>query len=115
MNDIIDRMVMSVQGLKRVESSLFYDVEGVPVKAINSVVIQESCVEAAKQKVASVIDANCHGPSRLVVDEITDKCEFFFKFNPLARIEPCTYGHSPTSTKDAFAQWDLQNNILPQL
>ena len=64
MNDIIDGMVVSVHGLQRVESHLFYQVKGVPVKTINSVMLRESCVESTKLKLGKVIDANCKGPLR---------------------------------------------------
>ncbi len=64
MDDVIDTMISSVRGLQRVESCLFYEVEGVPVKTINSVLVSEDCVKIAKNKVANVIDVNCKGPLR---------------------------------------------------
>ena len=64
MDGIIHSIVSSVHGLKRVESCLFYEVEGVPVKTIYSMVLSDDCVQIAKSKVARVIDANCKGPLR---------------------------------------------------
>ena len=64
MDEIIDAMVLSVRGLKRVESCLFYEVEGVPVKEINSILLSEECVQVAKSKITRVIHSNCEGPLR---------------------------------------------------
>lgn len=64
MNDVIDTIVSSVHGLQRVESCLFYEIEGVPVKTIYSMMLSDDCVQIAKSKVARVIDANCKGPLR---------------------------------------------------
>lgn len=74
MDDIIDAMILSVRGLYRVESCLFYEVEGVPVKTINTMLLSEECVKIAKSKVVRVIDANCQGPFRLVVVFIFFTC-----------------------------------------
>jgi hypothetical protein len=64
MDDIIDTIVLSVCGLQRVESCLFYEVEGVPVKKINSMPLCEDCVKMAKSALSQVIEANCKGPLR---------------------------------------------------
>ena len=71
MNTTIDAVVMSVQGLQRVERFLFYEVEGVPVNTISSVTLEEIVVERAKLKVAHVINANCKGPLRSVSVKLT--------------------------------------------
>lgn len=70
MDNIIDTMVSSVYGLQRVESCLFYEVEGVPVKTIDSMLLSDDCVQMVKSKVAKVIDANCTGPLRWVVPPV---------------------------------------------
>lgn len=67
MDNIVDNIVSSVHGLSRVESCLFYEVEGFPAKSINSVFLSDDCVKMAKSKISEVIDANCVGPLRLVV------------------------------------------------
>ena len=64
MDDIVNTIVWSVSGLPRVESSLFYEVEGHPIKTISSMLLSDDCVHVAKSKIAQVIDANCKGPLR---------------------------------------------------
>ncbi|XP_028407226.1 dynein heavy chain 3, axonemal-like [Dendronephthya gigantea] len=62
MSEVIDAVVLSVRGLKRVESCLFYEVEGVPVKEINSMLLSDECVQVAKSKITRVVHSNCQGP-----------------------------------------------------
>ncbi|KAH9505437.1 hypothetical protein Btru_057282 [Bulinus truncatus] len=59
---IIDTLIISVQKLNRIEQKLFQDAED--TKTILSVEIDEEIVEAAKDKIRSVLLANSHGPKQ---------------------------------------------------
>ncbi|KAK6993742.1 dynein heavy chain 3 axonemal, partial [Biomphalaria glabrata] len=59
---IVDTIISSVQKLSRIEQKLFQDVED--TRTILSVEVEEEIVEAAKDRIRSVMLANSHGPKK---------------------------------------------------
>ncbi|XP_041348477.1 dynein heavy chain 3, axonemal-like isoform X2 [Gigantopelta aegis] len=60
----IDTIILSVQGLVRVEQLLFQNVVDLPKTYITSVKIEEEMVVNAKKRIETVVMANSHGPIR---------------------------------------------------
>lgn len=59
---LIDTMVLSVQGLPRVDELLFQPVEELQTRTISSIKLPEEVVLLAKHKVRKVIEINSVGP-----------------------------------------------------
>lgn len=68
--EVIDLMVLSVQGLPCIESLLFQTVDDVNDKIISFVKVDEEVVFLAKTRISTVITENTHGPERQVIQII---------------------------------------------
>ena len=66
--DMIELIVESVKGMKRVEKHLFHEVEGVTIEKISCMTYDEEPVEIAKQRIEKVIRKNMEGPERYEFD-----------------------------------------------
>ena len=62
LHSLVDIMVLSVQGIKRVEHRLFYEEQGVKFRNISSVQLTEETVTRAKLRAAEIVEANSKGP-----------------------------------------------------
>lgn len=60
--EIIDTMVLSVEGLPRVEQQLFQEVEDLEPRYLSTVQVDEDLVREAKQRILTILTANSQGP-----------------------------------------------------